>query len=86
VSLVRATREDEALSLGASPRGTIFLVRTAQSLAFLRGRDYVVPDDIKSVAVAVLSHRVIPSSRSLGSSESRAVIARLLSLVPVPLP
>ncbi len=84
VSLVRATREDEGLFMGASPRGAIFLVRTAQSLAFLKGRDYITPDDIKAMAVSVLSHRVLPSSRSHGLNESRAAISRLLSFLPVP--
>jgi MoxR-like ATPase len=84
VSLVRLTREDAGLSLGASPRGSIFLVRTAQALAFLRGRDFITPDDIKALAVPVLAHRVIPTSRSHGLSESRAVISRILSQVPVP--
>jgi len=84
VSLVRLTREDAGLSLGASPRGSIFLVRTAQALAFLRGREFITPDDIKALAVPVLAHRVIPTSRSHGLSESRAVISRILSQVPAP--
>jgi MoxR-like ATPase len=84
VNLVRATREDDSLLLGASPRGSIYLVRTAQSLAFLRGRDFITPDDIKTMAVPVLAHRVIPNSRSHGLSESRLTISRLTSTVPVP--
>jgi MoxR-like ATPase len=84
VNIVRATRDDEALSLGASPRGTIFLVRTAQARAFLEGRDFITPDDIKAVAVSVLSHRIIPASRSRGLSESRSTISFLLERVPVP--
>ncbi len=84
VSLVRATREDESISLGASPRGTIFLVRTAQARAFVGGRDFITPDDVKAVAASVLSHRVIPASRSQGLSESRAAISAILARVPVP--
>jgi len=84
VSLVRATREDESFSMGASPRGTIFLVRTAQARAFLEGRDFITPDDVKAMAVPVLSHRVIPASRSRGLSESRPAISRILARVPVP--
>ena len=84
VSIVRATREDEGLSLGASPRGTIFLVRTAQARAFLAGRDYITPDDIKAMAVPVLSHRVLPASRARGLSEARSTVSRLLARVPVP--
>ena len=84
VSLVRATREDESLSLGASPRGTIFLVRTAQAGAFMTGREFITPDDIKAMAVPVLSHRVIPASRAQGFNQSRAAITRILERVPVP--
>ncbi len=84
VSLVRATREDEGLSMGASPRGTIFLVRTAQARAFLAGRDFITPDDIKAMAVPVLSHRVIPASRSQGLNESRVAVSRILARLPVP--
>lgn len=84
LTLVRETRDDENLSMGASPRGAIFLVRTAQARAFLRERDFITPDDIKALTVPVLSHRVIPHSRSQGFNESRSVISRLLSRVPVP--
>jgi MoxR-like ATPase len=84
VSLVRATRGDESLSLGASPRGTIFLVRTAQAGAFMAGREFITPDDIKAMAVPVLSHRVIPASRGQGFKQSRAAISRILERVPVP--
>jgi MoxR-like ATPase len=84
LALVRETREDENLSLGASPRGAIYLVRTAQARAMLRDRDFITPDDIKAMAVPVLSHRVILHSRSQGFNESRSVISRILSRVPVP--
>lgn len=84
LALTRETREDENLSLGASPRGAIFLVRTAQARALLKERDFITPDDIKALAVPVLSHRVIPHSRSQGFKESRSTISRILSRVPVP--
>jgi MoxR-like ATPase len=84
VNLVRATRGGEGLALGAGPRGTIFLVRSAQTRAFLRGRDFVVPDDVKAMAVPVLSHRLILAARSNGLKASRGVVSRLLSQVPVP--
>jgi MoxR-like ATPase len=84
VSLVRSTREDDGISLGASPRGTIFLVRTAQAKALMAGRDFITPDDVKAVATYVLSHRVILASRSRGLSESRAAIASILARLPVP--
>ncbi len=84
VSLVRATRQDDGLALGASPRGSVFLVRASQARALLRGRDFVVPDDVKALAVPVLAHRVIPASRSLGPEGAREAILRLMARVPVP--
>jgi MoxR-like ATPase len=84
VNLVRATRGSEGLALGAGPRGTIFLVRSAQTRAFLQGRQFVVPDDVKAMAIPVLSHRLILASRSNGLKASRGVVSRLLSQVPVP--
>jgi len=84
VNLVRTTREDEELYLGASPRGSIFLVRCAQAKAFLQGRSFVTPDDVKALAVPVLSHRLMPASRSRGLAEARRLVGRLLDRVPVP--
>ncbi|WP_287153118.1 MoxR family ATPase [Candidatus Solincola tengchongensis] len=84
VELVRLTREEEGFHLGSSPRGTIFLVRTAQARAFLEGRDFVTPDDVKALAVPVLAHRVIPAARSRALSEARALIQGVLERVPVP--
>ncbi len=85
INLVRATRGGEGLVLGAGPRGTIFLIRSAQARAFLRGRDFIIPDDVKAMALPVLSHRLILASRSNGLSTSRVVVSRLLSQVPVPI-
>jgi MoxR-like ATPase len=79
IRLVRATRDDEELTLGASPRGTVALQRTAQAWAFLEGRDYVIPDDIKTLAPHVLTHRVIAA----GGRRAKTVITRLLNSVPV---
>jgi MoxR-like ATPase len=58
VRLVRATRETQGIALGAGTRGAISLVRVAKSFAVMQGRDYVVPDDIKTAALPVLRHRV----------------------------
>ncbi len=84
VSLARETRRDANISLGASPRGSIFLVRASQARAFMAGRGFVTPDDVKAVAVNVLSHRVIPVSHAQGLSASRAAISAILARVPVP--
>lgn len=80
VALVRQTREDEALTLGVSPRGAVALHRAAQALAFLEGRDFVIPDDIKTLAPHVLTHRIIPAT----GRPSRSLIDRLLASVPIP--
>jgi len=64
IDLVGATREDAGLRLGASPRAAIQLLRAAKALAAVNGRDYVLPDDVQSLAVPVLAHRVLPSTES----------------------
>src|SRR5512136_1224217 len=64
LALVRATRSQPALSLGASPRGSLALARTAQVLAAVRGRAFVIPDDVQGLAGPALAHRLILSSQS----------------------
>jgi MoxR-like ATPase len=80
LDLIRATRQTPEIRLGVSPRGTATLQRAAQAIAFLDGRDYVLPDDIKTLAPNVLSHRMI----SAGSQPARTVVERLLQSVPIP--
>ena len=73
------------ISYGASPRASIALVTGARALAFLHGRDYVLPDDIKYLAPLVLSHRLIVSSEaSIKGHSGRTVAAEILNVVPVP--
>lgn len=85
VRLVRATRTSVGVELGASPRATLALVRAARALAWLQGRTYVVPDDIKKLAPAVLAHRIIVSSTTWpDSGGGDAVVAACLREVPVP--
>ncbi|MDR9402231.1 MAG: MoxR family ATPase [Halothece sp. Uz-M2-17] len=79
LNLVRASREDEDVRLGVSPRGTVALQRTTQALAFLEGRDYAIPDDVKFLAPYVLSHRLIPT----GGHKEKMIIERILRTVPV---
>jgi MoxR-like ATPase len=62
LDIVHATREAEELHVGVSTRGALTLYRASQSLAMVSGRDYVVPDDVKSLAVPVLAHRVVGKS------------------------
>ena len=85
VSLIDATRNHENVSLGASPRASLGMFRAARGLAILRGRDYVIPDDIKELAYAVLAHRLIlsPSARMRGLHTGQ-IISNLLESVPIP--
>jgi MoxR-like ATPase len=80
LNLVQATRHDEEITLGISPRGTVALFRAAQALAFLEDRDYAIPDDVKYLAPHVLSHRMIPA----GGRRGNAIVERLLHSTPIP--
>jgi len=85
VELVTATRRHGELYLGASPRGSLALMRASQALAAMAGRDFVVPDDIKGVAVAALAHRlIVGSSARIREVDTRAVVREILAGVPVP--
>jgi MoxR-like ATPase len=76
---VRATRSHADVALGASPRGSLALYKTAQALAALRGREYVVPDDVKALATLTLAHRLIvkPESQLRGRT-ALAILAEIL--------
>ncbi|HWH32706.1 MAG TPA: AAA family ATPase [Egibacteraceae bacterium] len=85
VELVRSSRRHPAVELGASPRASLALLRAARALAAASGRDYVVPDDVKSLARPVLAHRLIlaPDARlSRGGAEE--VVDELLDSIPIP--
>ncbi|SDZ07447.1 MoxR-like ATPase [Micromonospora pattaloongensis] len=85
VDLVTATRETPDLRLGASPRSTLQLLRTARAVAALEGRDYVLPDDLQVLAVPVLAHRVIPTADAqLARRTTDAIIAELVHRLPLP--
>jgi len=90
VELVTATRQHARLSLGASPRASLGLMRTAQARAALQGRDFVLPDDIKTLAPAVLCHRLVLKPSAVAGAgpgrmlEASDVVTELLTQVPVP--
>jgi len=85
VRLVRATRLNAALQLGASPRATLALFRASQALAGLQGRGYVLPDDVKRLATPVLAHRLIASAQSrLRGRGAAEILGEIVSAVPVP--
>ncbi len=84
--LVRASRSEPRLRLGASPRAALLLYRTAQALAFMRGRPFVIPDDVKALAVPVLAHRVVLDTKVGYSGVDKATVIReLVESVPPPL-
>ncbi|MBW3543873.1 MAG: MoxR family ATPase, partial [Planctomycetes bacterium] len=85
VELVQRTRHDPRLRLGVSPRGSVMLFRAAQSAAFVGGRDFVLPDDVQRVAVPVLAHRLVLTSKArYGNTTRRQVVADILHEVEVP--
>ncbi len=85
VGLIEATRTHEDVFLGASPRASLGMFRAVRAMALIQDRDYVIPDDVKDLAYAVLAHRMIlaPSARMRGL-QTRQVIDGLLDAVPVP--
>jgi MoxR-like ATPase len=85
VALIGATRANPQIQVGASPRGGLFLVQLARGQAVLRGRDYVIPDDIKAVAVPALAHRItLRPELWVRKVSQEEVVARILTGVPVP--
>lgn len=82
VSLCETARDPAKVRLGPSPRAMLNLMRACQALAAVRGRDYVIPDDVKEMAVPVLSHRVI--MRGMHGQQSEAFIRELLNQLPAP--
>jgi len=85
VAIVRATREHDDLQLGASPRSSVALYRAAQASALLDGRRFVLPDDVRAMASAVLTHRlVVDLDRSLRGATAESAMAAILDRVPAP--
>jgi len=85
VNLVNATRESPDLRLGASPRATLQMLRTARAVAALEGRDYVLPDDLQALAVPVLAHRIIPTAEAqLSRRTTDAIVADIVHRLPIP--
>ena len=86
VSLVSATRSSPELRLGASPRASLHLLRASRAYAALDGRDFVIPDDVQSLAGPVLAHRLLPTSEAMVERElPERVLSRLVERLPLPL-
>jgi MoxR-like ATPase len=79
INLVRASREDEDITLGVSPRGAVALQNASCAFAFLNNRDHVIPDDIKTLAPHILSHRIIPN----GGKKAKTIVDKLLNSITV---
>jgi MoxR-like ATPase len=86
LDLVDASRHDDELHLGISPRGSLALTQAAQAAALLDGRDYVIPDDVKSLVIAVCAHRVISKAylQNGDTNTTVRVLKRILDQVPTP--
>ncbi len=83
-ALCEATRDKERALLGVSPRGMLALLRVSQAYAAIQGRDYVIPDDVKKLAVPVMAHRVILRGLYGKAGENEAFIRELLDKIPAP--
>jgi len=86
LSIAEATRRSDELIIGLSPRGSLALTQAAKALAVLDGRDYVVPDDVKSLATAVCAHRLVPRSLTHDGAVAAtdAIFRKILETIPVP--
>ena len=84
VALTEATRTPADVSLGVSPRGMLWMLRAAQAWAAVHGRDYVLPDDVKALAVPVFAHRLVTRSGYGAAERSEEIIRELVRAVAVP--
>jgi MoxR-like ATPase len=86
LDIVEATRRCEELRVGVSTRGALCLYRASQAIALIANRDFVVPDDVKRLAVPVLSHRVIAKGYLQGTHRQtlETLVARLVEEIPAP--
>jgi MoxR-like ATPase len=85
VALTSATRRSHELTLGASPRATLHLVRAAKARAAIKGRDYVLPDDVRALTQSVLAHRLLPNVEAAMSGRSTtSILDAVIDAVPVP--
>lgn len=82
--IVMATREGENILMGVSPRGSLALLRAAKAYACIKGRTYVVPDDVKAVAVPVLAHRILTTKNYGNAKENQTIVADILQKITVP--
>jgi MoxR-like ATPase len=85
VRIVNHTRDDPRLRLGLSPRGSLALYRTAQAMALMSGRDYVIPEDIRALAISVLAHRIVPDTKAkYAGQRNEQIIQEAMEKTAVP--
>ena len=84
VDIINATRNNPAISAGVSPRGTLALLKTTQIYAAINGRDYVTPEDVKALAIPVLSHRIVSYTNMAKNSNKEAIIQTIIDSIATP--
>ena len=84
VDIVEATRKGDSIVMGVSPRGSLAFLRCVKAYAYLQGRAYVTPDDVKAVAEPVLAHRIVLSYGYGKGSDARSLVKQILLTTPVP--
>ena len=84
VDIVNATRNNSNISSGVSPRGTLALLKASQVYAAIRGRDFVTPEDVKTLAVPVLAHRIVSYTNMAKNANQAKLINEILETVAVP--
>lgn len=85
ISIVNATRDHREIELGCSPRATLNMMKGSQALAAIRGRDYVIPEDIKELAIPILSHRLMLKNELSAGTKSKSLIEEIITTIIAPL-
>jgi MoxR-like ATPase len=85
IEIVKATRDHREVELGCSPRATLNMMKGSQALAAIRGRDYVIPEDIKELAIPILSHRLMLENELSSGNKSKSIIEEIISTIKAPL-
>jgi MoxR-like ATPase len=84
IDIISSTRKNPAISLGVSPRGTLAFIKAVQVYAAIKGRSYVIPDDVKALTVPILAHRIITFTNFSKGSSRTAIINEILNSITVP--
>jgi len=85
IEIVNATRSHREVELGCSPRATLNMMKGSQALAAIRGRDYVIPEDVKELAIPILSHRLMLANELSSGNKSKSIIEEIISTIKAPL-